>query len=247
MTLRTVTTALDPLTLTEWRSTLAAWIGETYSGLAATAKTELNRYIDEAHEYITERWGHEPWTQREASLSLASDVAVLALAVDVRQVILITEVYNSDTRVADLTTKRDWMMAWGTGGFTSHPWSTQEEPHWFFDGMDDSNPPKQQWKRVPTPDAAVTGTVLFHPYFTLLTGSGDAQYSELPPHAVAPLRETIRLKWARFTRDTEGIQLATQAREDELAAVDVADNPKEGHEGPITIDLPNVFKSEMTA
>lgn len=244
MTLRTATTTLDPLTLAEWRNTIATWLGISYANIDTSAQTELNRMIDEAHEYISQRFGHEPWTMREKSLSLASGTGTLSMDADVRHVILITETYSGSTREAILTTKADYLAAWGEG-FDTHPWNGQTEARWFFDGMTSDNPPQQQWRRVPTPDGAVTGTALVRPYFTLLGTTGDTQYTELPPHAVSALREHLRALWALFERNYEAYGIHRQAREEQLAAMAQSDNPAGAVEQPIEITTPSVFRKEM--
>jgi len=245
MTLRTITSPYDLQTLAEIRGTVAVQIGRAYDDWDTTFQTEVNRIIDGSFEYLIKRFGHEPWFQIEDSLSLASGTAILTLSASVRHVILITETYESTTRVADMTTKRDWMMQWGHG-FDTHPWSTQEDPHWFYDGMTGDNPPQQQWKRVPTPNQTVTGTALCRPYLTLLGTTGDTQYTHVPANAATAATDYILYRVSKLKQNWEAMQVHKAAMEDEMNALDVADNPDEGHEGPVTIDLPTVFKKEMT-
>ncbi len=242
MTLRAAATAIAPLTLTNWRDAICGWLGVAYADLGTVAVAEIDRYIDEAHEFISKELGHEPWTKREASISLASGTATFLAAADVRQMIVIVETYAGDTRRVKPTTKEDYLAAWGEGS-VAHPWATQKTPLYFLDGMSDANPPVQQWKRVPTPDASVTGTILYRPYFdTLATGS----YSELPASCRSMIREKIRQSWALFTSDYEKASAHRSFLRDEIATHLKSDDTDGAWEAPREVELPDWASREMT-
>jgi len=244
MTLRTVTTPYDPQTTAEIQAAVATKIGRAYSGWDTVFQTEVNRIIDNSGEYITKRFGHEPWMLHELSLSLAASTATLTLAAAARQVMTIVETYDGTTRLVTPTTKREYLLAWGAGA-TSHPWSQQSQPYWFLDGMDDSNPPLQQWKRVPTPDKAITATALVRPYLTLRSTTGDTQYTHLPAHAAAALMEYVYEKVLMFMGDYEQAAQHKRSMEDEIAANLIADAPEGAWETAREVGYPSWAHTEM--
>ena len=216
-------------------------MGVAYASLKTAAKTELDRYIDEAHDYISKRWAHEPWALREWTVSLASGTATFPLAVDVRHIELITESDGTNKRTTKIVTKADYHRAFDGG--TAHPWDQQDDPRYFFDGMDDSNPPKQQWKRAPKPTAALTLTVVGRPYFGMI---GTDTYTELPPSTVTELRHHLRMLWAAFRKDDEDMRREQALREDAIRASQVNDNPTGAAEVAIRPDMPAEAYNEMT-
>lgn len=232
----------DPLTLTEWRNTIATWVGVPYSSQNSSITTELDRMIDEAHDYISKRKGHDPWTQREATFTLAASTATASLGYDVRTLIDIAESYSGNTQLATITTKRDYLLAWGKTPRASHPWDDQNKPYYYFDGMTSDNPPKQQWKRVPTPDATVSVTYVYHPYFELLA---SGSYAELPAHAVAEIRAYIKYRWQMEYGDQQKAMGYKSMLEDELRASSVADDQYGASLHAIGIELPAQFQNEM--
>lgn len=241
MTLRTISTPLDPLTLTEWRDTVAGWCGVAYANIDSAAQTELNRYIEEAHDYISKRFGHEPWTMQEWSVSLASGTATFTLDAAVRTVMTITESNGTTTRVVQPATKREYLEAWGSGAQT-HPWNSQTDPHYLFDGVDNSDPPVQQWKRVPTPDTALTITVLGRPYFGLIASEN---YTHLPAGVTKELRHHIRAEWAAYKSDYDKAEREMRLAEHYISATQVNDIPEGGVEAARVVDTPDDFYREM--
>lgn len=245
MTLRTVTSPYDLQTLGEIRDQLGTYLGTAWANIPTAAQTVYGRIIDASADYLSKRFGHEPWCTAEESLSLAADVAILSLSAKTRHVITIIETYDSKTRVVTPTTKREWRLAWGRGGASSHPWDDQTVPHWFFDGMTDDNPPRQQWKRAPTPDKAITGTADVRPYFTLVGTTGDTQYTHLPATAATALMDYVFEKVEKFGRNWDAMAAHKASFEDELAATEMSDNPEGGIEAGRLVEPPESFNMEM--
>ncbi len=92
MTLRTITSPYNPLTQALMRGYIGTALGQLYASMDSVLQTEVDRIIDASAEYVTKRFGHEPWTMHEiASATLASGTAVAEFAAAVRQVITIIE------------------------------------------------------------------------------------------------------------------------------------------------------------
>lgn len=244
MTLRTVTSPYDPQTLSEIRDQIAAYKGIAWANLSTTIQTVYGRIIDASADYISKRFGHEPWATLEESLSLASGTAVLSLSAAARTVIVIIETYSGQTRTVNPTTKREYMLAWGSGA-TSHPWSLQTEPRWMFDGMTNDNPPRQQWKRIPTPDAAITGTALCRPYFTARGTTGDTQYVHLPATAEVAMMDYILEKIEKYDRNWQAMAAHKASLEDELRATQGVDDPEGAIETAREVNYPDWAWTEM--
>ena len=246
MTPRTITSPYDPQTQAEMRAWIGTALGQTYANMDTALQTEVDRIIDASGEYITKTMRHEPWALHEiASQTLASGTATVTLAAAVRHVVVINETYDSITRNVRPSSKMEYMQAWGDGS-TTHPWATsQSSPRWFFDGMDDSNPPLQQWKRVPTPDKAITYTVLARPYMTLMGTTGDTQYTHLPANAAQALKDYCMEKVAILQRDWEGATFFKRSLEDEIAVNNIGDNPEGAWEGARLMQVPEDYLIEM--
>lgn len=245
MTLRTITSPYDQHTLAELQAHIGTYLGTAWASLSSAAQTAYQRIIDSSAEYLTKRFAHEPWMMHELSLSLASGTAILTLGAACRHVVRIIETYSGDTRVITPTTKAEFYEAWGTDGASAHPWSTQTTPRWFLDGMTGDNPPQQQWKRVPTPDAAITGTALVRPYLTLLSGSGDASYTHIPANAATALTDYILHRVELYRKNWEPATAHKGALEDEIATLNIADNPDGAYEATRSVEVPGWFSREM--
>lgn len=245
MTLRTITSPYDQHTLAELQAHIGTYIGTAWASLASATQTAYQRIIDSGAEYLTKRFGHEPWMMHELSLSLASGTAVLSLGAACRHVVRIIEVYDGKTRNARPTTKAEYLEAWGTEGVTEHPWNTQTQARWFLDGMTDDNPPQQQWKRVPTPDKAITGTAMVRPYLTLLTGSGDASYTHIPANAATALTDYILQRVELYRQNFQSAQAHKGALEDEIATLNISDNIDGAFEATRFVETPSWVSREM--
>lgn len=225
---KTTTTPLDPLTLTEWRNTIASWIGESYANLDSDAQTELNRYIDEAHDYISKRFGHEPWTRRVRTIAVSGDAVgtdndgnnIYKMWADFRHLIVINEDDGTTTYRAYSADDTDYADRFD--GSATHEWSKDtRRAHWAFYSMSDDQPPQQLWIRVGGP-SSVTAIVRYRPYLSLL-GTGSDSYTVIPAAHVPEIRAHIRTEWAAFTNDTEKYQLQRTVREDHITASAIND------------------------
>ncbi len=244
MTLRTITSPYDNETLTEIRNRVATKIGIAYANWDPNFATAVNRYIDASAEYLAERFPDAWWLMQEESLSLASGTATLSLSSAARSVIIIIETYDGSTRTVKPATKRGFYEAWGAGA-TTHPWNSQTEPHWLIDGVTSDNPPKIQLKRVPTPDAAVTGTALCRPYMTLRDTTGDASYTHIPANAAEALFEYVMSKVHAYRSEYDKAQFHKGALEDEIRTLQIGNDPEGGMEAARIVDAPDDFYSEM--
>ena len=245
MPLKTTTAPLDLLTLQEWRDQFAAWVGVSYSNLDSTAQTELNRIVNEAHEKISARAAHYPWGQGEqTSQAVAAGTdTTYAMPAEFRHVIDIMETGTNATwrgRVTILD-KSDFYQNRGTGD--DHTWVTRTIPVWFFDGMTNAEPPVQQWRRLGVDNTAAEIHVLYRPYFSLLTTSGDTSYTQLPAAEVAAIREECRYKWALFTKDYEVAAIHRQARDEEIATLEI--NDREVSEDPLHLGVDAAFLRQL--
>lgn len=241
MALRTVTTQMAMPTLANWRDLICSWIGVAYASLDAQAKAEVDRYIDEAHELVSEDMGHYPWAQREWSESLAAGVQTFPLADDVRHVINFEETDGTNTRRVIITTKAEWFAARGDDDGT-HPWDLDTTPRYYFDGMDDTDPPLQQWKRHPIPSASLTITVFGRPIFGTLAGEA---FTELPATARPRIRAMIRREWALYERDTEAYALESAHYDKLKESAQKNDDLAGAAEVPTWTDMPAEAYSEM--
>lgn len=241
MTLRSVTTPYDPKTYAEYQGKIAALIGVPVASWSTAAATEFNRSIEDAHERVTKKYGHEPWTQQELSGSLASGTATVVMPAYVRTLIEITETYGGVTRIGRKTTKRDYFAAWNSGA-TSHPWNSQQTPYWFFDGPSDDSPPRAQWKRVPTPDAAITYSILLRPYLSLV---GTDSYGHIPAFATAAIDDFVCFRVLMILGMTERAAMFKSSFEDEMNENTKNDTPDGAWEAAREIEAPTWVFSEM--
>lgn len=249
MALRGVTTALDPLTLAEWRATIGTWIGVEYASLSTAVQTELNRLIDEAHDWVSKEYGHEPWGRRVWTVggsdftAPSTSTGLFELPADCRQILAIQESENGTGAFAKFTRFESWMDAGRET--TSHPWTDQSVPYYFFKAMSDDNPPVQTWQRAPVPSAAITAmTIIGRPYFTLLGTTGDTQYTELPAQIVPELRHHLRAQWAASRREYDVMQAEVALRDDAVRATQKNSAP-DGAEVLIRPTPPSEFFDEM--
>lgn len=246
MTQRTITSPYDPETLAEIQARIAAHLNVSSwsAGLSSAHQTSFQRIIDASADYLVRRYGHEPWMLHELSVSLAANTATAEIDYLVRQLVLINETYSSTTRVATPTTKREYMLAWGSGA-TTHPWNTQTEPRWYYDGMSADNPPKQRWTRVPTPDKAVTAAFLVRPYMTLLSTSGDQTYTHIPAEHAEQLFHWILYKVSLENKSYDEAQIQKAAMEDEMQATLVNSAPEGAVETAREVGVPDFIWREM--
>ena len=246
MTLLTVTSPYDPLTLTEIRNEIAVEIGLPYASWDPTLQTSINRVIDSSAEFVVKTMGYPEWAIHEESISLAANVAVLSLSAVARHVVTIQEVYDGVTRTVNPTTKKDYLERYGSAGGTSDPWNDQAAPKWFQDGRTGDAPPQIQLKRAPTPAKALTGTALVRPLLTIRsTVADDTEYGHMPAEAQEMMMSYIKRKVALIRKDYEaagawGGDMALEQR-----ALEIAETT-EGWEAPSTIDYPNFVDREMT-
>lgn len=251
MALKTTSAPLARLTLTQWRDEFVTWLGfNSYTNDLTTAqKTILDRFIDGSHEYVDKRFGHEPWATREQNLSLVDGTATYTLNADMRTVILMTETNTSSiTRRVHVTSKAEWFGRW-KGGSETHPWNVQTVPHWFFDGMDSSVPPVQQWKRQPSPDSTVAGTnnvtVFYRPFYNLLATSGQDSYTDLPANAIDAIHMRLLHKWSLWQKDWPAAAQYKAAMDEEIAANAIADNRPDASEELFGIGMNDDLITEM--
>lgn len=244
MAIRTITSPYDPETLSELQTFVAEYKKTAWSSLPSNIQTIYQRFIDDSFEHLTKRFGHEPWMQHRESFSLASGTAEFSPSVACRQVMRLTETYDGTTRLVRIATWKDYDEAWGTGA-TTHPWNTQTEPVYLYAGMSTDNPPKQRWLRYPTPDAAITGSVLCRPYLTLIGSSGDQTYTHIPPNAAAALKDEILYRIEKFDRNFESAGVHRQAMEDEIQTINQSDNPMGAAELPFEVGTPAWVNTEM--
>ena len=242
MTLRATSTPLDRLSETELRNTVAEWSGIPYADLSTVSQTELNRMIDSTYEYISERSGHFPWAKREYTVALAADVQVLPMPADFRSMKIITETAAGKTSVAYITDKETWRRAWGTIGRVTHPWEDEAIVRWFFDGMDDSAAPLQQWKRHAAPTAAITMMFDYVPYF----GTAASALPEIPAHGMGPITHHLRGLYAAWRRQYDVVKEEFSIREDLLAANQIADDQHGAADIDRIADAPPYFFRELS-
>ncbi len=222
-TLKTTSAPLDRLTLTEWRATMATWVGETYANLSSVDQTELDRIVNEAHETISQRAAHHPWGTREQTsqtVTAGSDT-VYPMPADFRHVIDIKETGTNaiwSGRVA-LSTKSEWYKA----EETTHPWTTRTKPIWFYDGMTAAAPPVMQWRRLGADNTGAEIHILYRPYFSLLTTSGNDSFTQLPAAEVKAIRYEAQTAWALYDQDFDKVQHYERATERAIAALEVND------------------------
>jgi len=241
--IRTITSPYDPQTLTELQTFIATYVKTAWASLDSNLQTIYQRFIDDGFEYLTKRFGHEPWMQHRESFSLASGTAEFSPSVACRLVMRLTETYDSNTRLVRIATWKDYDEAWGAGA-ASHPWNSQTAPVYVYAGMSTDNPPKQRWLRFPTPDAAVTGSVLCRPYLTLIGSSGDQTYTHMPPNAAVALTDYVKMRVNHFNKNYEAAAMDKQILEDEIH-VNYEDNQLGAAELPFEVGTPSWVDGEM--
>lgn len=248
--LRTTSSPLDRQTLTEWRNRVCDRIGRSYASLSTTQAAFVDRLIDEAHEFLSQRMGHRPWLKRTTTLSLVANQSSYALPADNRQMRYILEGTGANMRRVAVVTDEEYYDAFpaaqGESGVAApHPWQDQADPRWFFEGMDASNPPVYLWRRVPTPTSAEAGaanvTCIYRPLMGMLTSD---QFNELPAQLTSAVYEQITYKWMLFVGEYEKAKEHRIAREDDITALNVGDAKEV--EGPIRLRLPDAARRELS-
>lgn len=243
MTLRTITSPYDSLTISEIQAEIGTYVGIAWADLDSSFQTVASRIIDASAEYLAKRFGNQPWMMHEESISLANGVATLTLSAAARHIMRLYETYDGTTRLVTPATKKDYFDAWGSGA-TTHPWNLQTDPHWIIDGMTSDNPPQIQLKRFPTPAATLTGSALVRPYMTLRADSGDQTYTHIPPDAQTAQMDWILARIDKHRKEWEGASAHKQWMEDEIRTQEVNDT-EEGWEAPTVIGEPGWTHSEM--
>lgn len=235
----------DHPTLAEWRITLGLHVGETYASMSTNEATEFDRMVNEAMEYVSKRFAHEPWMLEETTLSITSgNDTTYSMPAAFRHVVVITEEATTTTFRARASTKADFLNAWSTGATTEHPWKPQPTSTWFFDSMTDDVPPVQQWRRIGQDAAGNTARVLFRPYFGALAASGQDQYPVMPPSAMAAVKNKFAHAWSIFKKRFEEAAVYKQDLEDEIATQQI--NDLDTHEDPYRQGLDPAFLREVT-
>jgi hypothetical protein len=224
-TLKTTTLPLDQLLLSEYRTTFAdVWLGVAYANMDTNEQTELNRMINEAHEYISQRAAHHPWGIREQTsqtVSAGTDT-VYEMPADFRHVISIKETGTNATWSGRVTfsDKDEWYKA----EQDTHPWVSRTVPIWFFDGMTAAAPPVQQWRRIGKDNTGAEIHILYRPYFSLLTTTADNdRYTQLPAAEVKAIKHEFMHQWKLFEGEFEAAGHYRSAREDAIAALETND------------------------
>jgi len=222
MTLKTTTTPYDRLELTEWRTAIAESLGVAYASLSTSAATRLDRIVNAAQEYISQRAAHTPKLQREKTFTLtAASDQELAMPADFRSAIRMQEERTDGTNVsAVFTTKTDWMDA--RDGSVTHPWITDSRAKVFFDGMSSAEPPVEQWRRVGVSAASATLRVIYRPFFNLLSTGADA-FTDLPASETEAILKQAQAQWALYNKDYEAYGVLRQDREDHINALETGD------------------------
>lgn len=249
MALRDTSSALAPETLARWRQTIGSWCGVDYDNMDTAAQTELNRLIDEAHDWVSSNHGHQTWAQRVWTVggsdftAPSTSTGLFTLPSDCRHIVSLQESEDGTGAAGQITTMVDWMAA--GAGETSHPWDNQNTPRYFFKAMSDANPPVETWQRQPIPSSAITAmTIVGRPFFEPLGTSGSSQYPGIPPQYTPQLRHHLRAQWAAFTQEYEKVGIETQLRDDAVRSVQINDAPF-GAEQPMSLEPPIEFEQEL--
>ena len=249
MSLRGVTATLDPRTLTEWRNAICTKFGVAYASLSTAIQTELNRMIDETHDWVSKKYGHEPWARRVWTLSgtdftaPSTTTGLFTLPVDCRHIMKIQESETGTGAVGRMTKMEYWMAA--GEDLAAHPWSNQSQPYYFFKAMSDDNPPAQTWQRVPTPSSTFTTmTIIGRGLFDLLGTSGSSQYTEMPPDRTAEAWHYLAARWYSFREEYDKAAIEMQLAEKAIVDTMINDAP-DGAEVQIRPAPPAEFFDEM--
>jgi len=250
VTLRTVSTPLDPILLTEWRTFIGIAVGVDYTNMVAGVQAEFQFLLDEAYEWVDKTYGHQEWAQREWRLGATTISApstangTFLLPIDCRHPILFQESENGTGATSNIVTKRQWMAAGANQ--TAHPWTDQLYPYYFFDGMDDSEPSQAQWRRVPTPSATIAAfTALGRGYFDIMGTTGNALYQSVPAAVRPEIRHHLKATFYALRSEYDKVGPEMQMRDDAVKATMVNDAPG-GSETVIYPGPPNEFTREMS-
>ena len=244
---RTTSNPIAMLTQQQWRDSAALWVGVEYDRLSTAQKTELDRYIDETHEYLLQRFSHQPWGLRQFTGTVLSATGQIVLPADVRHLMNIREQGDGTTTSAVVgipETIQGYYAATGSTVPTTNndsPWTQQTAPRYYFVSMDDQNPPQQIWQRRPFPESDIPVDFLFRPYLGLLTTD---LFAGLPADVVSAGRHHLRSLWAALQNDYEKSNNERQLREDHIAAIQMNDAP-DAIEALISPQPPADFWQEM--
>lgn len=242
MTLKTSSSPLDRLTLAEWRQSAAVWLGlSAWTDIDSVLQTEVERFLNEAHDSISKRAAHYPWGTRETTKTVSAGTdTTYAMPADFRHHVSIVEETSTAKTVASVSDHESFMLA--HDGTSAHPWTYRNTPVWFFDGMDDSAPPVQQWRRVGAGNSGATARIRYRPMFGLLNTSGSDQFTDLPAPEVGAIRAKFFLMVARFRGDTEKVAIWKDAMEEAIAENEINDHVTT--ETPYRLGVDSAFRRE---
>jgi hypothetical protein len=244
MALKSTTTPLDQHLLTEWRTQVCGIKGIDYDSMPTAWQTLFGDTVNRAFEYLSQRAGHHPWGQQETTLSVVAGTdQTFSMPAAMRHVIAIHEVATDGSILqVNLTEKRKYyetpIIAAG-----AHPWTLENNPYWFFDGLTSAEPPVQQWRRVGDANSGATAYVLFRPYFNLLSTSGQDAYPYLPASESSALLHRILSQLAAAEKDWTGAQFHKAMMDDEIAALEV--NDRDTVEAPRRLGVDPDFARQM--
>ena len=246
MTLRTITSPYDPLTLTEIRNEIAVMVSIPYASWDSTFQTSVNRVIDSSPEFVIKALGFPEWAIHEESISLSASVAVLSLSAASRRLITVQETYDGVTRTVQAVKKKDYNERYGEAGATSDPWNDQDAPKWFQNGRTDDNPARIEIKRAPTPAKSLTGLAFTRPYLTMSTTAADddTSFSHMPAEAQDMAMSFIKRKVNLIRQDYEAAGRWGEDMQLEQRVLEVSE-AREGWEAPRAVDAPDHVAREM--
>lgn len=231
MTLKSTSSPLDQMLLTEWRTQICGIKGIDYSSQPTAWQTLFDDIVNRAFEYVSQRMAHHPHGQQETTLTVTAGAdTTYSMPASMRHVVSIHEVATDGSILqVNYTEKRRYYEApQGVAG--SHPWSVSRNPYWFFDGLTSDQPPVQQWRRIGDDNAGATVYVLYRPYFNILGTSGQDAYPYLPASENAILFHFINAELAAADKDYTAAQLHVGFMDRHIEAAEV--NDRETVEAP---------------
>ena len=244
MTTKTTSAPLDRLTRTEWRDAIAFTIGVAWSGLPTTHQTQIDRIINEAHEKLSQMLGHQPWAIRHYSFSTVASQAEYAVPADFRHMLSIVETGTDSSKERPFIARDASDYANAHDQTDTHPWDVRDKATWFYNGMDDSTPPVQEWKRAPTPTGVFTVETTYRPRFSLLADSGTDQFALLPAELSSSIRHEAASKYFAQTRDFEAANMHRAFRNDDFEAL--TRNNTDTSEDQLVQGVDSAFNRELS-
>lgn len=245
MTLKSTSSPLDQMLLTEWRTQVCGVKGIDYDSQATAWQTMFNDTVNRAFEYLSQRAAHHPWGQQETTLTVLSGTdSLYSMPAAFRNIVSVYEVSADGTVLNGVAFpgpegKRSFFEAKGRNA----GWESSSTPRWFFDGLTSDQPPVQQWRRVGIANAGATAYVLFHPYFNILSTSGQDAYPYLPAAESSALLHRILSQLAAAEKDWQGAQFHKGLMEDEIAALEIAD--RQTVDAPLRMGTDPDFERQM--